>query len=109
MSENLFLRIPANTAKAQLKKRIDVYIPDIDISNYHTERAQWSQLNIAVLESIFSTSRVADDYRKCVERALEGGKFTKQTHKNVRDFLRQLMETIEAFPELPAQAGIQSA
>lgn len=102
MVEGIFLRVPANVAKKQLEQRAS-YTPDSYLS---AGNAAWSRINIQVLSSLFTSSKISAEYQT------EHNKYIKSTNEmdgsscyKLKAYIKNLAEAIESFPQAPSQTA----
>jgi hypothetical protein len=107
MVGQIFLRVSADVAKEQLAKRVSVQISGVnDDPQAEAQRREWNLANIRVLEAMFSSEQVANDYKACGNRHLMNGKFGYDSLKKAQDFLKALAETLPLYPEEPPKPTV---
>lgn len=100
MAEQIFLRVSIDSAKEQLKKRTTAARHDYGDA-YDKERQEWSLINIRVLEAIFSSDQIANDYKEFTQRSLKNfGAFKSPVKDEANKFLRELIDRLPLFPEM---------
>lgn len=108
MSHQLFLRIPNEIAKKQIEARISAWGDGFHYDHNGNERLRWHQANISTLKIIFASDEVANEYNDIVRRM--GAKdISYNTASLLREFLKQLKDSVAGFPVLPADTRVQSS
>jgi|ERR1700722_4936524 len=102
MVEGIFLRVPAGVAKKQLEQRAS-YTPNNYLS---ADNATWSRINIQVLSSLFTSSKIAAEYQA------EHNKYIKSSNEmdssscyKLKAYIKNLAQAIESFPQAPSQTA----
>lgn len=101
MVEGIFLRVPADVAKKQLEQRTS-YSPRQYLS---ADNAVWSRVNIQILRSLFTSSKIADEYEAQHKKSLKGDEMDYLECSRLKDYIRNLAQAIESFPQDPSRAA----
>jgi hypothetical protein len=107
------LRIPANDVKIQLAQRAklahDLYMKSEGIPTSR-ERYGWHELNIVILESVFSSDRVSTQYKEFAQKlGIKPDSFSSTAIRTLKEHIESLAASTSSFPYFPDNAIPESS